>query len=41
MPLAPGYSLDPNFKQYASGLMELYKNVEKLSVFELRVPKLF
>jgi hypothetical protein len=41
MPLAPGYSLDPNFKQYASGLMELYKNVEKSSKFQLRIPKLF
>jgi hypothetical protein len=41
MPLAPGYSLDPNFRQYTSGLMDLYKNVEKFSIFELRVPKLF
>jgi hypothetical protein len=40
MPLAPGYSLDPNFRQYANGLMDLYRNVEKLSVFELRIPKL-
>lgn len=40
MPLAPGYSLDPNFRQCANGLMGLYKNVEKSSIFELRVPKL-
>ena len=40
MPLAPGYSLEPNFRQYANGLIDLYRNVEKSSVFELRIPKL-
>ena len=40
MPLAPGYSFEPNFRQYANGLMDLYRDVEKFSVFELRIPKL-
>lgn len=37
MPLAPGYNLDPNLRQYSS-LLDLYKDTEKFSEFVIVLP---